>query len=74
MPGTVERGRALQLTVKRALDVVGSAALLTALSPVMLLVAAAVKADSRGGVIFRQQRIGRGGREFTIYKFRTMVE
>ncbi|GEJ56253.1 sugar transferase [Anaeromyxobacter diazotrophicus] len=74
MPADRERGRGAQLAVKRALDVAGSALLLAALSPVMLLVAAAVRADSRGGAIFRQQRAGRGGRLFTMYKFRTMVE
>lgn len=74
MPATAEVGRAAQLAAKRALDVAGSAILLCTLSPLMLLIAAGVKADSRGGAIFRQRRVGQGGRAFTIYKFRTMVE
>jgi lipopolysaccharide/colanic/teichoic acid biosynthesis glycosyltransferase len=74
MPGTDERRPAVQLAVKRALDVAGSAVLVTALSPLMLVVGAAVRIDSKGGAIFRQQRVGRGGRPFTILKFRTMVE
>jgi len=40
--------------------------------PVMLLVAAAIKLDSRGPVLFRQERIGTGGRRFRLWKFRTM--
>lgn len=41
--------------------------------PLLLLIAAAVKLDSAGPVIFRQIRVGRGGQEFGVYKFRTMV-
>jgi len=74
MPAQGERGRPVQLALKRALDAAGAAALLGALSPLLLLLAAAVKADSRGGALFRQERAGQGGRLFTIYKFRTMVE
>jgi lipopolysaccharide/colanic/teichoic acid biosynthesis glycosyltransferase len=74
MPGTDEQRPAVQLGLKRALDVAGSAVLLTALSPLMLVIAAAVRIDSKGGAIFRQQRVGQGGRPFTILKFRTMVE
>ena len=57
---------------KRALDVLVSAALLVALSPVMLLIAAVVKLTSRGPALFRQPRAGLGGRPFTMYKFRSM--
>jgi lipopolysaccharide/colanic/teichoic acid biosynthesis glycosyltransferase len=62
------------LLVKRAADVAFSAALLVVLSPVLVLVGAAVKATSPGEAVFRQRRMGRGGRPFTIYKFRTMVK
>lgn len=58
---------------KRTLDIVGSAALLVALSPVMLAAAIAIKLTSRGPVIFRQQRSGLYGEPFTILKFRTMT-
>jgi exopolysaccharide biosynthesis polyprenyl glycosylphosphotransferase len=62
------------LAVKRTIDVIASAFGLTILAPVLLLVALAIKLDSRGPVIFRQQRSGRGGETFDLLKFRTMVE
>ena len=49
-----------------------SLSLLILLSPVLIIIAVAVKLDSKGPVIFRQRRIGRHGKEFTILKFRTM--
>ena len=58
--------------VKRVFDMLGSAAGLLALSPLFLAVAAAVKLSSPGPAIFRQTRVGRYGRHFTFYKFRTM--
>ena len=61
------------LAVKRALDVTLSATLLIGLSPLLLVLAAVVKASSQGEVLFRQQRIGKHGKPFTILKFRTMV-
>ena len=64
----------LELAVKRAIDVVGSGALLVALSPLLVAIGALVKATSPGEILFRQRRAGRGGRPFTIYKFRTMVQ
>ena len=59
--------------VKRAMDVLGATALLVLAAPVMLWIAAAVALDSRGPVLFRDERIGRSGRRFRIAKFRTMV-
>jgi lipopolysaccharide/colanic/teichoic acid biosynthesis glycosyltransferase len=61
------------LLVKRAVDVALSAALLVLFSPLLAAIGAAVKATSPGEAVFRQRRMGRGGRPFTIYKFRTMV-
>jgi lipopolysaccharide/colanic/teichoic acid biosynthesis glycosyltransferase len=58
--------------LKRMLDVVGSAALLIALSPLLLLIAALVKLRSPGPVFFRQARVGQMMQPFTILKFRTM--
>jgi lipopolysaccharide/colanic/teichoic acid biosynthesis glycosyltransferase len=60
--------------VKRAVDILGSAAGLILFSPVMLAIAVAVKLDSPGPVFFRQARAGQGGRPFTIIKFRSMVD
>jgi lipopolysaccharide/colanic/teichoic acid biosynthesis glycosyltransferase len=57
---------------RRALDVVLALTMLLVLAPVMLLVALAICIDSRGPVLFRQRRLGRGMREFTVLKFRSM--
>ncbi|WP_051324151.1 sugar transferase [Candidatus Solirubrobacter pratensis] len=57
---------------KRALDVAGASVVLLLLSPLLLAVAVAIKLSSRGGVFFTQQRSGRGGRFFRLYKFRSM--
>lgn len=59
--------------LKRTLDLVGGTVTLAFAAPVMIIVALAVKLDSDGSVLFRQQRIGRGGKAFTMYKFRSMV-
>jgi exopolysaccharide biosynthesis polyprenyl glycosylphosphotransferase len=59
--------------LKRLLDVILSALALLALSPVFAVLAVMIRLDSPGPVIFRQQRIGRGGRTFMMYKFRSMV-
>lgn len=58
---------------KRLFDVVFSLAGLVALAPVLVAAAALVRLTSLGPALFRQERIGRGFRPFTIYKFRTMV-
>ena len=58
--------------VKRLFDIVISAVGLVALSPVLLITAILIKLTSPGPVIFRQTRIGRYGKQYTIYKFRTM--
>jgi len=61
-------------SLKRSFDIVASAAGLLAISPVLIAAAIAIKLDSRGPVFFKQARQGRGGREFRIVKFRTMVQ
>jgi exopolysaccharide biosynthesis polyprenyl glycosylphosphotransferase len=60
--------------VKRALDIVGSLAMLLACTPLLVAIVLAIKLDSRGPVLFRQRRVGRGGRRFYVLKFRTMVD
>lgn len=63
-----------KLSIKRGIDLVGSALLLLAAAPVMAVVAIALRRAGAPGVLFRQTRIGQGGKTFTILKFRTMVE
>ena len=63
---------AREYRLKRVVDVVLATAMLIVLSPVLLLIAIAVKLETRGPVLFRQLRWGRGGEHFWIYKFRTM--
>jgi lipopolysaccharide/colanic/teichoic acid biosynthesis glycosyltransferase len=60
--------------MKRLFDILAAVAGLLLLSPVLLTVAVAVRLGSAGPVFFRQERIGRGGRPFHIFKFRTMVQ
>ena len=57
---------------KRLFDIIFSLILLTVLTLPLLIIALAVKIDSKGPVVFKQKRLGKGGREFNIYKFRTM--
>jgi exopolysaccharide biosynthesis polyprenyl glycosylphosphotransferase len=65
----LERGRA---ALKRTVDLVGSAALLLVLSPVMLAAAITIRVRDGGPVLYRQERVGREGEPFTMLKFRTM--
>jgi putative colanic acid biosynthesis glycosyltransferase WcaI len=65
--------RGLYRFVKRAIDLVAGLAMLIVFLPVMLVVAVVIRLDSKGPIVFRQRRIGRGSSEFTIYKFRTMT-
>ncbi len=58
---------------KRLFDLLLAAAGLVLLSPLLLAIAVAVRLDSPGPALFRQERVGRGGRLFRIHKFRTMV-
>ena len=58
---------------KRIFDILSSAIAVVLLSPVMAIIAIAVRRDSDGPAIFRQQRVGRGGKPFTLLKFRSMT-
>ncbi|HEY2956415.1 MAG TPA: sugar transferase [Candidatus Eisenbacteria bacterium] len=58
---------------KRALDVILASAALVVTAPIMLLAAIAIRLESRGPVLYRSTRIGRGGRPFTFLKLRSMV-
>ena len=65
--------RGIGAAAKRGIDVVGSVILLVLAAPLFAVIAMSIKLDSPGPVFFRQQRMGRDGRRFRIYKFRSMV-
>ncbi len=68
-------GRLVDMPVwKRTIDVAGATVGLIVLSPILLLIGIAIMVDSRGGPIFRQTRVGHGGRCFTCWKFRSMYQ
>ncbi len=76
-PGSPElaasRERSPSQRLKRSLDVAVSVTILAALWPVLALIALIIRLDSRGPVIFKQPRVGKDGRIFEMWKFRTMV-
>lgn len=61
-------------TMKRLFDIVASASALLLLLPVFLVLAILIKHDSTGPILFRQERVGKGGRKFLMFKLRSMVE
>jgi len=62
----------LSLGIKRLIDIAGSLAGIIVLSPLMILIAVAIKVTSRGPILFRQTRVGQFGHKFTFLKFRSM--
>ena len=64
--------KAPQVIAKRCVDVVGSCLAVAVTAPLWLMVALAIRLDTRGPVFFRQERVGLGGRRFGMLKFRTM--
>ncbi|MDF2633033.1 MAG: sugar transferase [Caproiciproducens sp.] len=66
--------RRFSLGAKRVFDVIVSFLILTVLSPFFVILALAVKLDSKGPVFYRQVRVGRYNQDFKIYKFRTMIQ
>ncbi|WP_067587596.1 sugar transferase [Endozoicomonas ascidiicola] len=59
--------------MKRLFDLLVSLAAIICALPILLITAVAIKLDSKGGVLFKQARIGLNGKHFSIYKFRSMV-
>ena len=70
---SVLEGRRAQLIAKRLMDIVISGGALLVIWPLLLLIAAAIVIDDPGPVFYRQVRVGRGGKHFRIFMFRTMV-
>ena len=60
-------------TLKRVMDLAIAATMLTIAFPLLVLIAISIKLDSRGRVFFTQERVGKAGRRFRLFKFRTMV-
>jgi len=69
---TQDKGKRPLLIMKRAIDIVGGAILALLCLPFCVLIALVVKATSKGPVLFRQQRVGQYGKQFTFLKFRSM--
>jgi lipopolysaccharide/colanic/teichoic acid biosynthesis glycosyltransferase len=62
----------MSYVLKRTVDIIAAIALIFALSPVLVITVIAIKLDSVGAVIFKQQRVGKDGRHFDFFKFRSM--
>ena len=74
-PGiSVQRPPQTAESLIRLLDMFGSLAIFLCTFPVMLAITLLIKLTSRGPVLYRQERVGKDGRIFTLYKFRTMIE
>ena len=63
----------IQLILKRLIDILFSITGLVLLAVPFAITALAIKLDSKGSVFFRQERVGKGGRSFKVWKFRTMI-
>lgn len=73
MNGNIEGKSKIYLIAKRITDIVCSLAGLIVLSPILLITAIAIKMDSKGPIFFKQDRVGKDERIFSMYKFRSMV-
>ena len=73
MNGNIEGKSKIYLIVKRITDIVCSLAGLIVLSPILLITAIAIKMDSKGPIFFKQDRVVKDERIFSMYKFRSMV-
>lgn len=70
---SARKSRDLQLKLKRAVDIAGAVIGFILLAPLFLFLAAIIKLTSKGPVFYKQKRIGKGGRPFDFYKFRSMT-
>lgn len=67
------KDKRLQFVLKRLMDIILSIIGIIILSPIYLIIIIAIKLDSKGPALFKQIRVGKNGKNFTIYKFRTMI-
>ena len=67
-----EESRKIPIAIKRAVDIAGSALALIILAPLLLAIGLAIRLSSPGPILFRQERLGRHGAGFTLFKFRSM--
>ncbi len=74
MTGAGRRSRVARRGLPRVVDLGLAAAILVVSSPLLLVAAIAIRLESRGPAIYRQRRVGKDGREFELYKLRTMVQ
>ncbi|HVA73873.1 MAG TPA: sugar transferase [Acidimicrobiales bacterium] len=74
IPHRIARGSASAHRVKRAFDITACLALATVTLPIVIAIAAAIRLDSPGPVLYKARRVGRHGRHFRMLKFRTMVD
>jgi len=72
-PIVLHNSRTIELLI-RLFDILGSLVILVCALPVMVIAGLFVKLTSRGPVLYRQERVGKGGAIFTLYKFRTMID
>jgi len=67
-----QQEKPFQFLLKRAVDIVGTCIGLLMIAPLLLVIAAAIKIETKGPVFFKQKRVGKHGKEFYMYKFRSM--
>src|SRR5690625_3743539 len=65
--------RTINLCAKRIIDLIGSIIGVIILSPILIIIALAIKLTSSGPIFFKQERLGKNGKQFKIIKFRTMI-
>lgn len=66
--------RKINLTIKNIFDIIVALIMIIILSPLFLIISILIKVDSKGPVFFKQERLGKNGQVFEIYKFRTMCD
>ena len=69
-----QKNKSIQYFIKRFIDVSGTCIGLIIISPLLIAIAAAIKLESKGPILFKQKRIGENGKNFYMYKFRSMYE